>query len=327
MKYIDLHCDTFMALYQGVRAGNLKKSENQVDLDKLYKGQCLMQCFAMFLDLKKTDQPFQTCMKMIDLYDKEMLENSNLITPILSFDDLKQCVSNQKMASFLTIEEGGVLESSLEKLDILYRRGVRMICLNWNYSNGIGNPNILNIKNGDIDYNKRNMIEGLTKFGFELVHRMNQLGIIVDVSHLSDKGFWDVINCSSKPIVASHSNVRSCCNHSRNLTDEMIKALAANRGVMGINFCSSFLNDTPALGQNTIEECIRHMQYVKNLVGVEVLAIGSDFDGINPNIQMKDCSMMQILFEKMVAAGFKHDEIEKISHLNFLRVMKENLIA
>ena len=124
---------------------------------------------------------------------------------------------------------------------------------------------------------------------------------------------------------ASHSNARGACNHVRNLTDEMIIALHKNGGVMGMNYCASFLNEDEEVGKNTIDEVIRHMKYIKNLVGVDVIALGSDFDGIDPDIELSDASKMPMLVEKMRNSGFTEEEIAKITHLNFLRVAKEIL--
>ena len=200
-----------------------------------------------------------------------------------------------------------------------------MICLNWNFINGVGHPNFTYEKDKKPDFKTPNTKDGLTDFGFEMVKEMNKLGMIVDVSHLSDKGFWDVINTTNKPIVASHSNARGACNHVRNLTDEMIIALHKNGGVMGMNYCASFLNENEEIGKNTIDEVIRHMKYIKNLVGVDVIALGSDFDGIEPDIELRDASLMPNLIEKMRETGFNEEEIAKITHLNFLRVAKEVL--
>ena len=158
-----------------------------------------------------------------------------------------------------------------------------------------------------------------------MVKEMNKLGMIVDVSHLSDKGFWDVINTSTKPIVASHSNARGVCKNVRNLTDEMIIALHKNGGVMGMNYCADFMDVDPEIGKNTIDCTIKHIKYIKELVGVDVIALGSDFDGIDPNIEIKDASLMPRLVERLKEEGFTEEEIEKITYKNALRVFKANL--
>ena len=150
--------------------------------------------------------------------------------------------------------------------------------------------------------------------------------MIIDVSHLSDRGFWDVINTSTKPIVASHSNCRSICKHVRNLTDEMIIALNKNGGIMGMNYCNEFLDNDPQIGRRTIECLIKHIKYIKKLVGVDVIALGSDFDGINNNIELKDASLLTKLVDALYANGFTKEEIDKITYKNALRVFQEVLI-
>ena len=178
-----------------------------------------------------------------------------------------------------------------------------MICLNWNYVNGVGYPNYGKINdNGIPDFITPNTSDGLTKFGFEMIKKMNELGIIIDVSHLSDKGFWDCINTSTKPIVASHSNARGLCKHVRNLTDEMIVALHKNGGVMGMNYCAAFLSDDEEEGRNTIKMTVEHIKYIKNLVGVDVIALGSDFDGIDPNIELSNASLIYLAIRRISAS-------------------------
>ena len=322
MQYIDLHCDTISEIQES-KDKHLKDADLQINLKLLQEGNCLLQCFAMFIYLKKTSHPFEDCINMIDCYYNEINENSSAIAPVYTFADFKRNQQEGKISSLLTIEEGGVVEQSLAKLRTLYRLGVRMICLNWNFVNGVGHPNFMMSEHPD--FKTPNTEEGLTEFGIEMVQEMNRLGIIVDVSHLSDKGFYDCLKYSTKPIVASHSNARSVCHHVRNLTDDMILKLAKNGGVMGMNFCAAFLDDDEEVGKDTIPCLVRHIKYIKNLVGVEVIALGSDFDGINPNIALKNASFMPKLFQALRENGFTEEEIKKIAYQNFLRVLKANL--
>ena len=155
---------------------------------------------------------------------------------------------------------------------------------------------------------------------------MNKLGIIVDTSHLSDKGFYDVIKISKKPIVASHSNARAVCGHIRNITDDMLFKLADNGGVVGINYAKQFLHNIPSKGVNTIECVLAHVKYIKKKIGVENIALGSDFDGIDENITLSDCSKLGELITALKKEKFTDSEIEKITYQNALRVFKENLI-
>lgn len=281
MSFFDLHCDTIGRIYQENKKGNkmeLSRSNLQIDIEKLVHVDYYAQCFAMFVHYTE-DNPLETCLEMIDLFYQEIEKNTN-VKIAYTYQDLLSNHSNKKISTILTIEEGGVCKSNLSFLRNFYRLGVRMICLNWNYENGVGHPNYGKYYNGIPDFVTPNTVNGLTDFGKSMVKEMNRLGMIVDVSHLSDRGFWDVINITNKPIVASHSNARSVCHHVRNLTDDMIVALSKNGGIMGMNYCAAFLDDNEEQGKNTIDCVIAHMKYIKNLVGVDVLALGSDFDGI-----------------------------------------------
>ena len=156
---------------------------------------------------------------------------------------------------------------------------------------------------------------------------MNKLGIIIDVSHLSDKGFYDVISLSEHPIIASHSNARSICGHVRNLTDDMLYKLAENGGITGINYAKQFMHDDEAYGRNTPECALRHIQYIKKKIGVDHIALGSDFDGIDPNIEISDASKTHLIIRALEKGGFSSEEIEKITYKNALRVFKANMLS
>lgn len=325
MQYIDLHCDTIMALMQAKSKESLRNAPFQINLDYLKKGNCLLQCFAMFVNLKKVENPFEYAIQMIDRYYLELEENQDIIAPVLTYEDIERNRERGLISSLLTLEEGAVTNLKLEFFRTFYRLGVRMICLNWNYENGVGHPNFQYEPGKTPDFKAPNTMQGLTDFGIQMVKEMNRLGIIVDVSHLSDKGFYDCLKYSEKPIVASHSNARAICNNVRNLTDDMILKLSENGGVMGMNFCADFLNETEELGKDTISCVIQHMKHIRSLVGVDVIAIGTDFDGIDPDIQLRNASLLPELFSAMKDQGFTEEEIEKIAYKNFLRVLEANI--
>ena len=228
MKVVDMHCDTIGAIFEKRNKGiacNLRKNDLHLDVNKMEQGNYLMQNFAMFIDLKRYKNPYKTLLDMIECYDKEIEDNKDKLAKVLKYEDIVENEANGKISSLLTLEEGGALEGSLENLQHIYKRGIRMITLNWNYPNGVGHPNVkINVdKNGKIiekpDFTKADKNNGLTPWGFELLEAMEYLGIIPDVSHLSDAGFYDVLKHSKKPFVASHSNARSICNHVRNMDD------------------------------------------------------------------------------------------------------------
>ncbi|MCH4890606.1 membrane dipeptidase [Acidaminobacter sp. JC074] len=304
MKLFDLHCDTILRIY-GDKT-ELKKNDYHIDIDKMKQGHSLGQFFAMFVDLKSTQTPFKTCNEMIDCFEHEMNLNKEAIKAGKTYHEI---VNNKEITGIVTIEEGAVLEGKIDNLDHFYKRGVRSITLTWNYENEIGYPNC---KDEFRD-------KGLKPFGLEVVKRMNDLGMLIDVSHLSDGGFWDCIKHSTKPIIASHSNARAVQDVSRNLTDDMILALRDKGGVMGMNFCAYFLDGSKA---SKVKDIVRHVRYIYDLAGIDVIAMGTDFDGIGGELEISDMSKMNLLVEALRQDGFTEEEIEKIFYKNALRVLE-----
>lgn len=315
---IDLHCDTIMALYQK-KDNELKSNNLQIDINKLKEGNYLAQVFAMFVFLRGNDNPFKVCDEMIDLFYSELEKNKAEIKIALNSKDLIKNQNNGLLNAILSIEEGGVIDGVLSNVDYFYERGVRMICLNWNFINGIGHPNFTLSEKPD--FTKPNTEKGLTSFGIEVVKRMEKLCMIIDVSHLSDKGFWDVFNNTTKPFIASHSNARSICNHVRNLTDDMIKALSSRGGVMGLNFCTNFINSDANITYTS--DIVKHALHIIEVGGIDCLAIGTDFDGIGRTTEIDHAGEMGKLYEAFKEAGLSDDDIEKIFYKNFLRVFEE----
>ena len=201
-------------------------------------------------------------------------------------------------------------------VDELYEEGVRLMTLTWNYENCIGSPN---------SANRKVMRKGLKPFGIETVRRMNELGMIVDVSHLSDGGFYDCVKYSEFPIVASHSNARSLCLHPRNLTDEMLRLLGNKGGVAGVNFYSAFLRKE---GRAEISDIVKHILYMIDKAGEDAVALGTDFDGFSKEAlpgEIRDVEDMWKLWERLERAGLTGRQIEKFASGNILRVMNDVL--
>lgn len=318
MKVVDMHCDTILRLYD--EGGNLLENEFNIDLRKMVKGDYLLQNFAMFVNLGEKDDPLTKAQRLIDLYYQEIEKNKDLIKPIFSYQDIEDNQRDGLMSAMLTLEEGAVINNDLAILRNYYRLGVRMITLTWNYPNGIGYPNLISTKEYK-DLYHINTQDGLTDFGIEYVREMERLGIIIDVSHLGDAGFYDVLKYTTKPFVASHSNARSVCGVARNMSDDMIKLLAKRNGVMGINFCGDFLKASKTGGvRSCVEDMVKHILYIRDLVGIDYVGLGSDFDGISQDLELKDASMMPMLKDALFEAGLKEEEIEKVFCKNVLRL-------
>jgi len=311
MQLIDLHCDTILHLMDQPQL-ELKMNDLSVDIQKLKKANAVAQFFALYIDLEEHPNALQRCLNMLDVFYQQIEKNSNDIALTRNVQELYSNQKQGKISAFLTIEEGGALEGRLENLRNFYRLGVRLLTLSWNYPNEIGYPNS----------KKQYQIQGLTEFGQQVVQEMNELGMIIDVSHLSDQGFYDVANLSKKPFIASHSNARTILDHGRNLTDDMIRQLAEKGGIMGINFYGSFLGPS---GESKVDDMVAHMKHIYHVGGIDVLAIGTDFDGIECSLEIANIGEIHKLMDALVKSGFTASEIDKIFYKNSLRVMQECL--
>lgn len=312
MHVIDFHCDTIYQLLKSKKDSNLYKNNLSVDIEKMKKGSSLAQFFALYINLEEIDNPLDTCLKMLDKFYIELDKNKNHLALATNYNDIIKNNLENKISAFVTIEGGEALNGNLYNLRNFHRLGVRLITLTWNFPNEIGFPNC----------KEEYVSKGLTTFGIELVEEMNRLGIFIDVSHLSDKGFYDVAKFTKKPFVASHSNSRTITNHPRNLTDNMIKILSEAGGIMGINFEKSFLGtNCPA----KISDMVEHIKHIKNIGGVEVISLGSDFDGIDTPSEIESIAQMGKLIDELKKNGFSEEDIEKIFYKNALRIIKDVL--
>lgn len=312
MNFIDLHCDTIHMLLNSENNCSLAKNNLSVDIEKMKRGNSLAQFFALYINQEKTNNPLETCLKMVDKFYLELDKNNNSIALATNYKDLTKNKQKDKISAFLSIEGGEAINGSLYNLRNFYRLGVRLITLTWNFPNEIGFPNC----------NNEYIYRGLTSLGQEVVHEMNNLSMLIDVSHLSDKGFYDVARISKKPFIASHSNSRTITNHPRNLTDEMIKILSQKGGIIGINFEKSFLGETiPA----KVSDMLNHIKHIKNIGGIDVISIGSDFDGVELPSEITNIGEIDKLASELKKNNFSEEEIEKIFYKNALRVIKDTL--
>ncbi len=329
MKVIDMHCDTIAELYyrrEAAKAFSISENDCHIDLKRMKQGDYCLQNFALFTSLDRHERPFEYCMKLVDLFYTEMEQYGDRIGIVKSYEDIERNMEAGRMSAMLTIEEGGVCQGELAYLRDFYRLGVRMMTLTWNFPNELGWPNRCRIE-GDEAFFEPDTEHGLTEKGIEFLYEMEKLGMIVDVSHLSDAGISDVFCHTSKPFVASHSNARSVASHPRNLTDEMIRKLAERGGVAGINYCADFLHDWKK-GESAIsrvEDMILHMKHMKKVGGIGVIGLGSDYDGIGGELEMKSPADLPLLERAMEKAGFTEEEIEAVFYRNVLRVYREVL--
>ncbi|HBK27937.1 MAG TPA: peptidase [Dialister sp.] len=301
MKYIDLHCDTITELALRPERGNLAKNNCEIDISKLQKGQCFIQDFAIWYDQKNEEAPWDYFQKLLAVYQREIAAN-DCMHPILKASDIDLCEKNEKIGAMLSIEGGEVIGGSLEKLQEAYDAGVRLMTLTWNYANELAFPN--GMEGPD---------KGITPVGWEVIEAMNRMGMIVDTSHLNDVGTEEILKSHALPPVASHSDARAITGHQRNLTDPLIRLFADKGGLIGLNFSNHFTGDSEI---TKVENIVRHAQHIRDIGGDDVLAIGTDFDGIQPTLEIEDASQMDKLAVGLSKRGFTDDEIEKIFYLN-----------
>ena len=294
----------------------------------MQKGQYLLQNFALFVHMEREKEPFAYAMKLVDTFYRELEAWPELIGIVKSWEDIEANRKAGRMSALLTLEEGGVCQGELAYLRDFYRLGARMMTLTWNFQNELASPNrIIRSPEGPVRF-APDTEHGLTPRGIEFVREMERLGMIIDVSHLGDAGIWDVFRYTTKPFVASHSNARSLASHPRNLTDDMIRALAERGGVAGINFCAAFLRDEEDGKEPVHSYCrdmVAHMKHMRRTGGIGCIGLGTDFDGITSQVELVDCSGMQMLADEMSRQGFTTGEIEAVFYGNVLRLYKELL--
>lgn len=214
----------------------------------------------------------------------------------------------------LSIENGSAISGDLDNVEYFYNKGVRIASITWNDDNELGCG--AKTKNDN----------GLTELGKKYVNKLNDYGILVDVSHLSEKSFWEVVSITNKPIIATHSNVYNLCKNPRNLKDEQIKAIAKSGGIIGICFYSDFLNNQK---RANIKDIVKHIKYIKDLVGIDYIGFGSDFDGMNVEKTaegVENINLINNITEELKRQCFSCEEIVKIMWNNWSNVLKKSLL-
>ena len=301
---IDLHSDTIYALWD--RNDNETLSENSLSVNtESIRCAGAVQCLALFNPLKR-DDGLTAWQRVNALHDRFVSEVGKAGLPI-SDDSIKEG------SVILTTEEGGSIEGRIERLETLKDWGVRIFGLTWNYENELAYPNS---KDSDA------MQKGLKAKGIEAVKECNRLGIALDVSHLSDGGVRDVARYSSSPFFATHSNCRAIMDVPSNLPDDLIRLIADKGGAIGLNFCPSFLSSFKDGEEHAsrIDDMVRHVMHLYTTGGEDVLAIGSDFDGISGKLEIAHPDQMTLLFDALSKKGLSPRTIDKMTHENAIRV-------
>ena len=311
MIIFDAHCDTVTKIMES--NSNLYNNNCHIDLLRLKKAGNFVQTFAAFIDPSYSQAyAMKRAMQIIDRFYNEIELYKDDIMLCCNYNNIEDALSQGKIAAMLSIEGGEALQGDLGALRNFYRLGVRSICLTWNYRNEIADG----VKDGETG-------GGLTPFGRKLIAEMNKLGMLVDLSHISEKGFWDVMETTLKPVIVSHSNARIICSHPRNLHNEQILAVAKNGGVIGINLYPEFLNNE---GKATLKDIINHIEHIISLIGPDHIGLGADFDGIEKTPEgINGVESISVIFEELGKLNYSDEIIEKFAAGNFLRLIKNLL--
>jgi len=308
---VDGHCDSILDVSKGRRSLAEKSDKGHLDFYRM-QNNIDLQLMAIFIEnqYKPHNMLFKT-LELIDLLN-EQISQVNFVKGILNKKDLEE-FSESTVKVLLTVEGGDTLSGSIRVLRCLFNLGIRGLTLTWNNRNEIGDGCIEDPGG-----------YGLSKFGKRVICEMNKLGMLIDVSHIAEQGFWDVLNITNMPVIASHSCCKKIFDHPRNLSDLQLKALAENRGVIGINFYPDFLSDKPF--EASIDDVIKHIIHASNIMGTEHVGIGSDFDGIDKVPKgLENVTKIPELIVKLKEAGFSEVEIANIMGNNYLRVLKKVL--
>ena len=332
MNYMDFHCDTLGMFGKGPDQGNLYENSGAVDLKRMKEAGCLAQFFATFLPPAewrvKKGGPAKDEVFRDNLYQGLMgaiWEHSHMVGFARSFRDYEENKKAGKISAFLTFEDGRMLEGSQENLERFYALGYRLITFTWNFDNCLGSAALA----GDMSTHSAEKVPareyGLTDFGKETVEHMEELGMIVDVSHGSDALFYDVADVAKKPFIASHSNARALTPSARNLSDEMLRVLGERGGVTGLNFCPGFLGRDLEHEESTVARICDHMEHILDVAGSEALVLGSDWDGFSGELEVTEPRALELIFRELGRRGVSHSQIERIAFGNGERILRELL--
>ena len=297
ISVFDGHCDTILRCWE--TGQDLADNDGAVDLTRGGRFGRYCQFFALFSvdDPKTGKNAHQAYEEQYALFCRQMEAHSDAVVQCRNGEDAQQAHRQGKIAAFLSVEGAHSLNCDLDQLRLAYDRGVRAVNLTWN------NPNLLS------GTNCQERSRGLSGQGRAFVREMERLGMLVDVSHLSDPGFWDVLEMARRPVIASHSNARAVCPHRRNLTDRQFQILRDKGGLVGLNFCVHFLRED---SNAHFEDLLRHADHFWSLGGETTLCLGSDYDGTDVPPELDGIEKMQDLYELFLKHNYKESLVNSL---------------
>ena len=317
---VDAHSDRIMALmpeelyFDVSKEGPMPRKKLYEHLNDLKAGGIRCQVFPIWVSPHYNPISLRRALQMVDVFQRELKNQRARISLCTRFREIEEAVKKNKLAAILSMEGGEPLEGDVSMLRIFYQLGVRSLGFTQFPRNKLADGS------GELRSNG-----GLTGHGHEVLEEMKRFNMLVDVSHINERGFWDVLNATNIPVIASHSNCKALCDHHRNLTDQQIRALADRKGVMGITFVESFLQKSA--DEVSLNNVLDHIDHIVKLVGVDYVGFGSDYMGMKKSKikGLEDITKFPNITKGLLSRGYAREEIEKILGGNFLRVFKEIL--
>ena len=312
MKLIDMHCDTVYKLWKEGSTDFYDNRKLCIDIRRLREADSLVQCLALYEDWVQVDE-FDRWMEYAAFEKALIAAYPDDLEQVFCFEDIQRIRDAGKIGILLTVENAHAADGHIERIDQMAALGARILSLTWNYETCFGYPN---------SWAPDLHAKGLKEFGRETIARLNELNVLLDVSHLSRGGTLEALSISKQPVLASHSNARAIMNQPRNLSDEEIRGIAETGGVIGVNFVPSFMSDDRT---NTFDNIARHTKYLANVGGDGIVAFGSDFDGCGfaDTDDVTHMGAMPRLYEELKKRGFTEAFLEGMFHKNLLRVFRE----
>ena len=302
----DAHCDTISCCEKF--GWSLRETVGHLDLKRLGKYEKAAQLFAMYHDLAKApeDGMFAEAKRQQAVFAREMERNSDLVVQCRNASEIHAANAAGKIAAMLSCEGSELLNCDPENIEWAKQVGVKAINITWNHANLIAGSH------------RAQPDRGLNDLGRAFVRRAQEADILMDVSHCSDPAFWDLIKITQKPVIASHSNARAVCGHTRNLTDDMFRAIVETGGVVGLNFYGPFVSEKePA----TMDDVVRHVEHFLDLGGEKSLGLGADLDGCSILAGgMHGLEDMPMVWDALAQRGYSNELLENIFYNNFLRI-------